>query len=123
MRILLDTHVLVWIALNDKRLSASQRDAIADPDNALLISSVVAYELTHLQRCARIPLRESIDELEQLIGFELRDLPSSVWKEVARLPDIHRDPVDRMLIAHAMVEGMTLATADANVRRYPVSII
>jgi PIN domain nuclease of toxin-antitoxin system len=53
----------------------------------------------------------------------LDPLPAASWEQIASLPDIHRDPVDRMLIAHALVEGMTLLTADANIRRYPVAFV
>jgi PIN domain nuclease of toxin-antitoxin system len=123
MRLLIDTHILVWIVLNDQRLTAAQRDALGDPDNAILVSTVTAYELTHLQQLNRVPLREPIDRLQQLVGFELAGLPSGAWRSVVNLPDIHRDPIDRMLIAHALCEGLTLATADANIRRYPVPVI
>ena len=50
-------------------------------------------------------------------------MPQRIWQAVGRLPDIHRDPIDRMLIAHALAEGCTLATADANIRKYPVPFI
>ena len=120
MRLLLDTHILVWIVLNDLRLSAAQRNVIADPENQLLLSPVVTYEIAHLQQNGRIPLSESIDQLQQLVGFELIDLPQGIWRAVADLPDIHRDPLDQLLIAHAQIGGMTLVTANADIRRYPV---
>ena len=123
MQLLLDTHIIVWIVLNDSRLSDAQRRALEDPENAILVSPVTAYELTQLQKTRRIPLSEPIDRLGDLIGFALVDLPQDIWRVVTDLPDIHRDPVDRMLIAHALSEGMTLVTADANIRRYPVSCL
>ncbi len=123
MRLLLDTHIVVWIALNDRRLSEAQRNVLGDSDNAMLVNPLVAYELTHLQQTGRIPLQEPIDRLRELIGFELVDLPHQVWRATGGLPDIHRDPVDRMLIAHAKVAEMTLVTADKNIRRYPVDFI
>jgi PIN domain nuclease of toxin-antitoxin system len=123
MRLLLDTHILVWIVLNDKRLSQQQREALENSENQLLVSPVISYELSYLQKRRRIPLVEPIDILRQLIGFELVDLPATIWTYAASMPDIHRDPVDRMLIAHAMAENMTLVTADANIRRYPVPYI
>jgi len=121
--LLLDTHILIWLVLNDRRLSAVQRGALADPDNALIVSPVVAYELTHLQKSRRIPMSESIDRLQELTGFELVDLPHDVWRSVGKLPDIHRDPIDRLLVSHALCAGMTVVTADANIRRYPVPCI
>jgi PIN domain nuclease of toxin-antitoxin system len=53
----------------------------------------------------------------------LIDLPQDIWRVVGDLPDIHRDPLDRLLIAHALTEGMTLVTADTNIRRYPVPFV
>ena len=123
MQLLLDTHIIVWIVLDDRRLSGPQREALAEPDNDLLVNAVVAYELSHLQTTGRIPLSEPIDRLEALVGFELIDLPRDIWAQVIDLPDIHRDPIDRMLIAHARHSGMVLATADANIRRYAVDLI
>ena len=64
MRLLLDTHIVVWIVLNDRRLSAVQRDALGNPDNEILVSPVIACELTHLQMTKRIPLREPMDRLQ-----------------------------------------------------------
>jgi PIN domain nuclease of toxin-antitoxin system len=123
VRLLLDTHIVIWLVLNDRRLSAAQLEALANPENDLIVSPVIAYELVHLQSTRRIPLRESIDELQRLTGFELVDLPHGCWREVLNLPDIHRDPIDRLLVAHAMCSGLTLVTADTNIRRYPVECI
>lgn len=123
MRLLLDTHIIVWIVLNDRRLSNAQRDAFENGGNEVCVSPVVAYELAHLQQTGRLPLREPVDRLRDLIGFELIDMPHRIWQAVGSLPDIHRDPVDRILIAHALTEGCTLMTADANIRRYPVPVI
>ena len=123
MRLLLDTHILVWLVLNDKRLTDAQREALEEPNNELIIGPTVTYELTHLQQNQRIPLSEPIDRLQQLVGFTLVDLPHGIWRVLAGLPDIHRDPVDRMLVAHALTDEMTLITADADIRRYPVLCI
>jgi PIN domain nuclease of toxin-antitoxin system len=123
MQLLLDTHIIVWIVLDDKRLSKKQRAMLKDSDNELLVSPVIAYELTDLQKRGRIPLTEPISVLQELIGFELAELPASTWEHVASLPNIHRDPVDRMLIAHALAEGMTLVTSDSKIRQYPVQTL
>jgi PIN domain nuclease of toxin-antitoxin system len=123
LRILLDTHILIWLVLNDRRLSEEQRRELENPDNALIISPVIAYELTHLQLTRRMPLSEPIDRLQQLTGFELVDLPQDCWRSVQTLPDIHRDPIDRLLVAHALCSDMSVMTADANIRQYPVDCI
>lgn len=123
MRLLLDTHILIWMVLGDRRLSSAQREALENPDNALIVSPVVAYEITHLQLTRRMPLSEPIDRLQQLTGFEMVDLPQECWRKVQQLPDIHRDPIDRLLVAHALTSEMRIITADTNIRRYPVPCI
>lgn len=123
MRLLIDTHILIWLVRNDQRLMQVQRDALTDYENSIVVSPVVAYELTHLQVTKRIPLSEPISLLQELVGFELPDLPSDIWFFAAELPDIHRDPIDRMLIAHALASGAALVTADRQIRRYPVTCI
>ncbi|MCC6942148.1 type II toxin-antitoxin system VapC family toxin [Novosphingobium sp.] len=120
---MIDTHILVWIVLNDRRLTAAQRNALSDPENDIMLSAVNAYELVHLQQLRRIPIEESIEVLQELVGFELADLPSDVWRHAEELPDIHRDPLDRLLVAHALSDGMTVVTADESIRRYPVPVL
>lgn len=123
MRLLIDTHILVWIVLNDRRLTAAQRNALSDAENDIVLSAVNAYELAHLQQLRRIPIEESIEVLQELVGFELADLPSDVWRHAEELPDIHRDPLDRLLVAHALSGGMTVVTADECIKRYPVPVL
>ena len=123
MRLLLDTQLLVWIPLGDRRITRIAAEAITDPANSLHVSAVVAFEFTDLQTRRRFPVHESIDFLAAEIGFDLYDLPAEGWRIAQSLPDIHRDPVDRMLIAHTIVEGFTLVTADVNIRRYPVETL
>lgn len=123
MDLLLDTHIIIWWSLDDPRLSTAQRQAILDPANALYVSSVVGYEFTQLQRTHRVPVRDTLSIIQSEIGFDLLDLPAECWRMVNDLPDIHHDPIDRMLIAHALVGSLTLITADANIRRYEVPFI
>jgi PIN domain nuclease of toxin-antitoxin system len=120
---LLDTHAIVWMAAGDPRLKRIDQAALLDAARPLLVSAVVAFELADLQQRGRIAMTESLDFLRERMNFDLADLPASCWRIAEQLPPIHRDPVDRMLIAHALAEGMTLATADANIRRYPVPYI
>lgn len=121
--ILLDTHTIVWMATGDPRLSRIDRTALLDPRRDLLVSAVVAFELADLQQRGRIAMAETLDFLREHMNFELADLPAGCWRIANSLPPIHRDPVDRMLIAHALAEGWALATADANIRRYPVPCV
>lgn len=64
-----------------------------------------------------------VDRLQQLTELVLVDLPHAAWKFAPDLPNIHRDPIDRLLVSHALCSGMSVATADAEIRRYPVPVV
>lgn len=121
--ILLDTHVIIWMATGDPRLKRIDQAALADPDRPLIVSAVAAFELADLQRRGRVEMTETLDFLQDHMDFEIVPLPADCWRLAVDLPQIHRDPVDRMLVAHALAGGFTLATADANIRKYPVATI
>ena len=120
MRLLLDTQILVWIPLGDRRISDRAVEAIRSPDNSLHVSAATAFEFADLQKRGRFPIGEALDILAELIGFSVIDFPAEVWRIAETLPKLHRDPVDRMMIAHAILGGFTLVTADKTIRRYPV---
>ncbi|MBW8754059.1 MAG: type II toxin-antitoxin system VapC family toxin [Sphingomonadales bacterium] len=123
MRLLLDTQILVWMVNGDTRLRPDRIAAIASEDAALHVSAVVAFEYADLQVRGRIPVDEPIAELIERFDLTVEGFPAQCWQLTAQLPAIHRDPVDRMLIAHALAADMTLVTADANIRRYAVPVI
>ena len=107
----------------DDRLSSAQKAAILDPENSLLVSAATAYEYAHLLKDGRLPIVETFAALQRDIGFELLDLPAKIWETIDTLPIIHRDPIDRMLVAHGIVAGLTVVTADRNIKLYPVKTI
>ena len=123
VRLLLDTHLLIWLPVRDPRLTDAAVDAVVSPESSLHVSAVTAFELTELQRRRRIEISESIEDLAVLLGFATMDLPAEVWRIANDRPDIHRDPVDRMMIAHAIIGDFTLVTADMRVRQYPVKTL
>lgn len=120
MNLLLDTQVLVWLMSGDRRLRKAWIGALADPANRLLVSAAVAWEFSDLQQRGRLPVSQDISVLAADYGLELLDFPAVAWSLADQLPDIHRDPVDRMVIAHAVLLDMVLVTADQTMRRYPV---
>ncbi len=120
MDLLVDTHVLAWIANDDERLSKRFVDTLPDPDTRLFVSAVTAYEYSDLLARNRFPAKVDIPLLQAELGFDLLDYPADLWPVTVGLPDIHRDPVDRMLVAHAIALDLTLVTADRNMRRYSV---
>jgi len=118
--LLIDTQILVWTATRNPRLPAAISNRLATGEDVLLVSAVTAFEYEVLNRRGRfgadLPLLPVLDQLEaEVIAF-----PPAAWRHLASLPDLHRDPVDRMLVAHAIHEELTLVTADERMRAYPV---
>ena len=107
----------------DRRLKQSWRDVIAAPDTELYVSGVIAFEFTELLQRRRLPIDETISDLVSRFDLIVEPFPAGCWEKLAELPPIHRDPVDRMLVAHALTEARELMTADANIQRYPVACV
>jgi PIN domain nuclease of toxin-antitoxin system len=120
LNLIFDTHALFWLMMGNKRFSAAVRDVMQQENTGLFVSSVTAWEYSDLVARNRLPRAPLISSILEAYHFELADFPSSAWTLAALLPDIHRDPVDRMLLAHAISADLTLVTADAEMRRYPV---
>ena len=123
MDLLIDTHALVWLAAADSRIGPNLHDLITDPSTGGYVSAVTAWEFVDLQRRGRFPERVDFAAIVQDFDLELLDLPSGVWTLADTLPMIHRDPVDRMFVAHAIHAihaGLTVVSADAKIRQYPV---
>jgi PIN domain nuclease of toxin-antitoxin system len=122
LKLLLDTHLLLWAAGQPKRLSAEARRLIEDPENELLFSAASIWEVAiksglgreDFEADARVFRRELIDN-----GYVELVIRSEHAAATADLPPIHKDPFDRLLIAQSLVEGITLLTADPLVARYP----
>src|SRR5690606_17299527 len=122
MKLLLDTHVLIWAAGLPDRLSANARELIADADNDLFFSAASLWEIAIKSGLGREDFTVDARLLRRgLLDNGYSELPVASEHAVAvdGLPPIHRDPFDRLLIAQAMVEGITLLTADELVARYP----
>ena len=127
MRVLLDTHVFLWAAMDDPRLSAFARELIMDPTHELLLSAASAFEISVKAARGRLDLPEDPGTYvsTRIAAFGLVALPISVEHgiEAGTLPAIHGDPWDRLLIAQARIESIPILTADSQVRRYPVETI
>jgi PIN domain nuclease of toxin-antitoxin system len=127
VRILLDTCTFLWIAGGAPELSSRAREAFVDPANDVLLSAVSAWEIAIKHRLGRLPLPESpevfVPQQRANHGIERLDLDEEAALHVAKLPDLHRDPFDRMLVAQALAGGLVLLTPDEAIRRYPVRTI
>ncbi len=122
MKLLFDTHILLWAADRPDRLSEDARDLIADPGNALFFSAASLWEIAIKSGLGREDFVVDARLLRRgLLDNGYDELPVTGEHAVAvdGLPAIHRDPFDRLLVAQAMVEGITLLTADELVAQYP----
>lgn len=121
MRLLLDTHLLLWAAGEPRRLSRKARALIADPGNVLHFSAASIWEVAIKSGLGRADFRvDAVQLLRGLVGNGYEELPVTGRHaaEVAHLPGLHADPFDRMLVAQARAEGLLLLTADDQVAQY-----
>lgn len=122
MRLLLDTHLLIWVAEGSARLPALARTLIEDPASTPVFSIASLWEIAIKRSLGRSDLKiDSRILYRGLIESGYEELPVLGKHAVAveGLPLIHKDPFDRLLVAQATVEGVTLLTCDALVARYP----
>jgi len=126
MKILLDTHVLLWVAGDPKKLSAHAKKLLEDPQNQLYFSAVSMWEISIKNKLGRTDFKVDLPVLRRNLmdyGFEEIAVNSAHTIAVEALPNIHKDRFDRMLIAQTIVEGITLMTADSSVAEYPVAVL
>ena len=125
MKLLLDTHLLLWAAGQPERLSPFARTLLDNPDNMLLFSAASLWEIAIKRGLGRDDFRADPRLLRRgLLDNGYDELPVTGEHAIAvdGLPTIHKDPFDRILIAQSLVEGITLLTADPLVARYPAPI-
>ena len=122
MKLLLDTHVLLWAAGSPAQLPPDARAMLEDPDNELVFSAASLWEITIKRSLGRADFQVDARVLRRgLLDNGYLELPITSEHAVFidSLPPIHKDPFDRILIAQATVEGITLLTADALIAQYP----
>ena len=127
MKVLLDTHVFLWWITDDPRLSSRAREIIAEGANEIFLSAVSGWEIAIKAKLGRLRLPDDperfIPEQLRLNAIETLPVQMSHALHVYKLPDHHRDPFDRLLIAQAQLEKLPVLTADPQISRYPVKVI
>ena len=127
MRLLLDTHCWLWIQTVPGRFPADLLDTLAAPSSQRYLSAASAWEIAIKHALGKLPLPEPpaiyVPERMRLSGFAGLAVTHAHALAVAVLPPHHRDPFDRILVAQARVEGLTLVTADAALEPYDVSMV
>jgi PIN domain nuclease of toxin-antitoxin system len=122
MKLLLDTHLLLWAAAEPDRLSAEVRSLIENPENELLFSAASLWEVAIKRGLGRHDFKVDARLLRRgLLDNGYSELPiiSDHIVAIESLPMLHKDPFDRVLVAQATVEGVTLLTTDSLVAQYP----
>jgi PIN domain nuclease of toxin-antitoxin system len=126
VKLLLDTCTFLWLA-GGRSLSEAATAAVRDPSNDVFLSAVSAWEIVTKHRAGRLPLPEPPDTLirteRRLRGVAALPLDEECAFQGMRLPGLHRDPFDRMLIAQAIAHGLALVTPDPLITQYPVRVI
>ena len=123
MRLLLDTQIMLWQISDDKRLSGRLRDCLIDPDNVKIVSDVSSWEVVIKNRTGKLDI--SLEAFEAEVRYnEYERLPivRSHFARLLKVPIIHRDPFDHLLIAQAQVEKLSVLTADRKFKDYAVTL-
>lgn len=126
MRILVDTHCWLWLQATPERIPGDVLEALASPENDLFLSAASAWEIAIKYALGRLPLPHPPQQYVQsrMATSGTAGLPVEIRHavQVASLPGHHRDPFDRLLVAQAQLEGLTLLTADAQIEEYAVEL-
>lgn len=127
MRALLDTHTFLWWITDDPRLSPRVRKIIGDGENELFLSAASGWEMAIKAKLGRLQLPDDPEHFipEQMALNAIAGLPIQMSHalHVYTLPDYHRDPFDRLLVAQSRLEGLPILTADPQIAQYPVKTI
>ncbi|MCB1870015.1 MAG: type II toxin-antitoxin system VapC family toxin [Gammaproteobacteria bacterium] len=123
MNLLLDTHVLIWALEDNPVLSAEAHDAIVDGKNMVFVSSVSAWEISIKKAMGKLKAPDNLEEEIELHRFTPLNVNFEHARLAGALPDIHKDPFDRMLIAQAITEKLTLISRDSQFADYGVSLL
>ena len=127
MRLLLDSATFIWTAEGHTKLSVAARSLIADASNELFLSAASAWEIAIKHELGRLDLRVPPDEYvwqqRQLHRIESLSIDEAATLQSAKLPNVHRDPFDRILISQAILGGMAIVTPDRLIRMYPIRTV
>lgn len=126
MRLLLDTHIFLWLITGDSRITEAMKADILNPANEVYLSVVSIWEISVKYQLGRLPLPEPpqsyLPTQRQRHQIASLNLDEASISQLSRLPSIHRDPFDRMLVCQALEQDLTIVTVDEMLQSYPAQI-
>lgn len=123
MSLLLDTHILLWWLADDPQLPTAAREAIASPDNEVMVSAAAVWEIAIKKAVGRLEAPDDLLEVLTTNDFQTLTITASHAVLAGGLPPHHSDPFDRMMIAQARAENLTLASVDERFSDYDVELL
>lgn len=126
MKLLLDTCTFLWVTRGDAQLSPAAAALFRDPANEVFLSAVSAWEIAVKHHLGKLPLADAparyVPRERERHGIEALALGEAETLMLDRLPLMHTDPFDRLLVCQAIQHGLTLLTPDPQIHRYPVAV-
>ncbi|MGI8603432.1 MAG: type II toxin-antitoxin system VapC family toxin [Verrucomicrobiales bacterium] len=127
MTVLLDTCTFIWLADEQHRLSGVAREVLADPGTTLRLHQASTLEIQIKNALGKLPLphspRIAIPQAIKRLGLDYARIEDEEIWHLGKLPHLHQDPFDRLLIAHAIFDGLAIVTPDPLIHQYPVRVI
>jgi len=123
MNLLLDTHILIWALENNPQLSEIAKKAIIDGRNVVFISTASIWEISIKKAMGKLDVPDNLHQEIQQHRFTLLDINYDHAQLAGELPNIHKDPFDRMLIAQTKIEKLTLVTKDKYISQYDAKVL
>jgi PIN domain nuclease of toxin-antitoxin system len=127
MKYLLDTHAFLWFVSDDSRLSSRAKSIIKTRNNEVYFSAASAWEMSIKIKLGRLSIEDDLEPfiVKQLAENSFHALSVTIFHSIytSKLPDIHKDPFDRMIIAQSQIEDMHLISKDKNIKKYKVPVV
>lgn len=123
MRLLLDTHILLWWLADDPALPGRAADVVADPSTEVLVSAATAWEIAIKRAAGRLEAPDNLLDALDASGFGTLAITAFHTIAAGNLPPHHADPFDRMLVAQARAEELTLVSVDTRIAAYDVGVL
>ncbi|MBE9242212.1 type II toxin-antitoxin system VapC family toxin [Synechocystis salina] len=123
MKLLLDTHILLWWLGNDRRLTLDERTVITNPEYFVFVSAASIWEMSIKKSLGKLSTPDNLLAVLKANNFRVLDITAEHSLAIANLPEYHKDPFDRMLIVQAQTEGLTLISQDSKFSQYDVNLL